>query len=161
MKRIRLLCHLLIIASSVHHYFTEASDKSVLPAAVQRPFLALRDTVRAGSKDIQKFYEQTASISAVAYLLFGAAEPLSQASGSSNALLPYLTPIILRLYTSRPQRATSALSQQLYDLSWSLYGSSPSLRVITYGLPFTVLDKRLCIIIAVSLGSIFVCRHAQ
>ncbi|GIM08070.1 hypothetical protein Vretimale_12107 [Volvox reticuliferus] len=140
MARMRLIRHLLVLALLV--YFAQASDESILPdsqpllpaAAIQRPFLALRDTVRAGSKDIQKFYEQTANISAVAYLLFGAAEPLSQASGSSNALLPYLTPIILRLYTSRPQRATSALSQQLYELSWSLYGSSPSLRACQYDL---------------------------
>ncbi|GIM08057.1 hypothetical protein Vretimale_12148, partial [Volvox reticuliferus] len=141
MTRMRLIRHLLVLALLVH--FAQASDESLLSAdfqpllpatAVQRPFLALRDTVRAGSKDIQKFYEQTANVSAVAYLLFGAAEPLSQASGSSNALLPYLTPIILRLYTSRPQRATSALSQQLYELSWSLYGSSPSLRACQYDL---------------------------
>ncbi|GIL49150.1 hypothetical protein Vafri_5628 [Volvox africanus] len=140
MTRIRLLHHLSLIAFCVH--FSHASGESILPsdtqplrpAAVQRPFLALRDTVNAGSKDIQKFYEQTSNVSAVACHLFGAAEPLSQATGSSNALLPYLTPIILRLYTSRPQRATSALFKQLYELSGAIQGSTPAFRACQYDL---------------------------
>ncbi|GLI65838.1 hypothetical protein VaNZ11_009468 [Volvox africanus] len=140
MTGMRLLRHLSLIALCVH--FAQASGEFTLPpetqplrpAAVQRPFMALKDTVHAGSKDIQKFYEQTSNVSVVAYHFFGAAESLSQAPGSSNALLPYLTPIILRMYTSRPQRATSALFKQLYELSGAIQGSTPDFRDCQYDL---------------------------
>ncbi|GIL49125.1 hypothetical protein Vafri_5600 [Volvox africanus] len=102
--------------------------------AAQRPFLALKDTIHASSTDIQQFNEQGLNLAVIAYPLFGAAEPLSQALGSSNALLPYLTPIILRLYTSRPQRATSALFKQLYEVSWSLLGPPPIPKACHYDL---------------------------
>ncbi|EFJ46466.1 hypothetical protein VOLCADRAFT_92962 [Volvox carteri f. nagariensis] len=56
------------------------------------------------------------------------------AAPSSNALLPYLTPVILKLYTSQPSRRTSAVVGNMYSLSWSLYGSSPTLQGCYYDL---------------------------
>ncbi|GIL80388.1 hypothetical protein Vretimale_12095 [Volvox reticuliferus] len=112
-------------------HFSQASDDSseqsgfFVREAAQRPFLALKDPIHESSENIQQFNEQASNASAIAYHLFGAAEALSQAQGSSNALLPSLTPTILRLYLSQPQRATSALFKQLYELSWSLYGPPP------------------------------------
>ncbi|GIL49099.1 hypothetical protein Vafri_5568 [Volvox africanus] len=114
----------------------ESSEQSGLYAreAASRPFLVLKDTIHASSKEIQQFNEQMLDVAAIAYPLFGAAEPLSQVQGSSNALLPYLTPMILRLYTSRPQRATSAIFKQLYELSYSLLGSPPISKACHYDL---------------------------
>ncbi|EFJ45736.1 hypothetical protein VOLCADRAFT_93909 [Volvox carteri f. nagariensis] len=53
---------------------------------------------------------------------------------SSNALLPYLTPVILKLYTSHPERRTSPAAVNSYSLSWSLYRSSPTLQSCHYDL---------------------------
>ncbi|GLC40056.1 hypothetical protein PLESTM_000987100 [Pleodorina starrii] len=89
-----------------------------------QPFMALKDPITAASSDVQRLYEQSANISAIAYLLFAAAEPLSRAEGSSDMLLPYLTPVVLRLYSSRPDRCSSPVAEALYDLSQRLYGTS-------------------------------------
>ncbi|KXZ45544.1 hypothetical protein GPECTOR_53g130 [Gonium pectorale] len=94
-----------------------------VPDSGYRPFLALKDTVSASGKDVQQLYEQGSSASAIAYLLFAAAEPLSQADGSSASLLPYLAPNIIRLYASRPDRCASSIVRRLYGLSYLLYGS--------------------------------------
>ncbi|GIL48978.1 hypothetical protein Vafri_5479 [Volvox africanus] len=92
------------------------------------PFLVLIDTVNASSIEIHKLHEQASNVSAVAYLLFGAVEPLSSAPGSSNALVPYLTPLTLRFYILHPERANSSVGKALYKVSWSLYWSSPTLQ---------------------------------
>ncbi|GLI71787.1 hypothetical protein VaNZ11_017132 [Volvox africanus] len=92
------------------------------------PFLVLFDTVNASSIEVQKLFEQASNVSAVAYLLLGAHEPLSSAVGSSNALAPHLTPLILRLYILHPERANSSVAKALYKVSWSLHGSSPTLQ---------------------------------
>ncbi|GIL49148.1 hypothetical protein Vafri_5628 [Volvox africanus] len=91
---------------------------------VSDSFSAISDPVSASSQDIQRLYEQCTSASAIAYLLFAAAQPLSQCNGSSNALLPYLAPIIIRPYVSRPDRCASPVFEQLFRLSQKLYGSS-------------------------------------
>ncbi|GIM14451.1 hypothetical protein Vretimale_17401 [Volvox reticuliferus] len=96
------------------------------------PFLVLRNTKNASSVEVQKLFEQASNVSAVAYQLFGAAEPLSRAPGSSNALVPYLTPIILRLYVLQPERANSSVCKELYKVSRRLYGSSPKLQACYY-----------------------------
>ncbi|GFR51618.1 hypothetical protein Agub_g14044 [Astrephomene gubernaculifera] len=111
----------------------DASSYVVVPGVKYRPFLALKDPTHAASKDVQTLYEQGASVSAIAYLLFAAAEPLSQAEGSSNALLPYMTPTMLRLYVSRPSRCSSALAELLFELSQNLYGTA-SLQACHYAL---------------------------
>ncbi|GLC70166.1 hypothetical protein PLESTF_000933000 [Pleodorina starrii] len=95
----------------------------VVPEGANRPFLALKDPTNAAGNDVQRLYEQGASISAIGYLLFAAAEPLSKVEGSTSALLPYLSPVVLRLYASQPERCSSELVRQLYDLSNDLYGS--------------------------------------
>ncbi|KAG2488409.1 hypothetical protein HYH03_013093 [Edaphochlamys debaryana] len=102
---------------------TASSTSKIVADPATRPFLALKDTVRASSADAQRLYEQAGTSSAIAYLLFGAAEPLSHAQGSSNALLPYLTPTILRLYASRPGTCGSSLVEKLYGIGGALYGS--------------------------------------
>ncbi|GIL80384.1 hypothetical protein Vretifemale_9487 [Volvox reticuliferus] len=100
---------------------------------LSRSFSAIADPVSASSQDVQRLYEQSTSASAIAYLLFAAAQPLSQAYGSSNALLPYLAPIIIRPYISRPDRCASPLVEQLFRLSKKLYGS-PTLQACHYDL---------------------------
>ncbi|GLI65832.1 hypothetical protein VaNZ11_009461, partial [Volvox africanus] len=130
---------ILFLVLLVH--FSQASDDEspeqsgiYVREAAQRPFLALEDPIYASSKEIQQFNEQMLDVAAIADHLFGAAESLSQVKGSSNALLPYLTPMILRLYTSRPQRATSDLFKQLYELSNSLLGPAPIPKACPYDL---------------------------
>ncbi|EFJ45784.1 hypothetical protein VOLCADRAFT_93857 [Volvox carteri f. nagariensis] len=117
-----------LLLSIVHIFLIPAlwpwADIKVVPEADSRPFLALKDPINAGSEDVQRLYEQASQVSAIAYLLFAAARPLSEAPGSSNALLPYLTPTLLRLYTSQPGRCSSTLTRQLYDLSLKLYGTT-------------------------------------
>ncbi|GIL49175.1 hypothetical protein Vafri_5648 [Volvox africanus] len=98
-------------------------DIKLVDDSGRRPFLALKDTTNAASDAVQRLYEQSGQASAIAYLLFAAAKPLSLAEGSSNALLLYLTPTVFRLYTSQPMRCSSPLARQLYDLSQGLYGS--------------------------------------
>ncbi|GIL80303.1 hypothetical protein Vretimale_19789 [Volvox reticuliferus] len=110
----------------------DVTNKQGARGIIKPPFLALGDTVNASSVDIQKLYEQASNVSAMAYLLFGAAEPLSLAHGSSNALLPYLTPDILRFYALWPQRANSSVVRELYKMSWSLYGSSQTLQACNH-----------------------------
>ncbi|GFR53082.1 hypothetical protein Agub_g15790, partial [Astrephomene gubernaculifera] len=100
------------------------SITKLLPAGSARPFLALKDPANAASQDVQQLYVQGASAAAIAYLLFAAAEPLSEAEGSSPVLLPYLSPTTLRLYASRPERCGSDVVRGMYELSNSLYGSS-------------------------------------
>ncbi|GIL80359.1 hypothetical protein Vretimale_12138 [Volvox reticuliferus] len=99
-------------------------DIKVVEDTGRRPFLALKDTTHADSEAVQRLYEQSGQASAIAYLLFAAARPLALAEGSSNALLLYLTPTVLRLYTSQSRRCSSPLARQLYDLSQGLYGTS-------------------------------------
>ncbi|GIL80393.1 hypothetical protein Vretifemale_9532, partial [Volvox reticuliferus] len=94
----------------------------LIPEGAARPFLALKDPDNAAGQDIQRLYEQIASISSISYLLFAAAEPLSKAQGSTMALLPYLSPTVLRLYAAHPERCSSDLIKRLYDLSNTLYG---------------------------------------
>lgn len=47
----------------------------------RKPFLKLKDPVRAGRKDVQQLYEQSGQTSAIAYLLFAAAIPFSELTG--------------------------------------------------------------------------------
>ncbi|GIL48981.1 hypothetical protein Vafri_5480 [Volvox africanus] len=131
-QRVLLIVLLVQLAQASDDESSEQSGLYVREAA-SRPFLVLKDTIHASSKEIQQFNEQMLDVAAIAYPLFGAAEPLSQVQGSSNALLPYLTPMILRLYTSRPQRATSAIFKQLYELSYSLLGSPQISKVMSHG----------------------------
>ncbi len=44
-------------------------------------------------------------------------------AGSTTALLPYLTPVVLRLYLSQPSRCATGLAAELYDLSYDLTGT--------------------------------------
>ncbi|GIM14457.1 hypothetical protein Vretimale_17406 [Volvox reticuliferus] len=96
------------------------------------PFLAVEDHLAASSNEIEQIYRQASNISKIAFFLFGAAESLSHAPGSSNALLPYLTPVILRLYSLLPARANSSVVRELYEVSSSLYGSSANLQACYY-----------------------------
>ncbi|GLC40207.1 hypothetical protein PLESTM_001014700 [Pleodorina starrii] len=100
---------------------------------LSQPFLKVRSTESASGKDAQRLYEQASSISLISYLLFGAAEPLSKVTGSSGALLPYLSPRTLHVYASQPGICSSTLVEQLYGLSQSLYGT-PALQACHYGL---------------------------
>ncbi|GIL68925.1 hypothetical protein Vafri_22183 [Volvox africanus] len=100
----------------------------------QRPFTSVPDPASASSADVQKLYEQANNVSAIAYLLLASVDPLTQALGSSNALLPYLTPVILRLYASHPDRCAATVTKELYELSWHLYGASPVLKACHYDL---------------------------
>ncbi|EFJ40126.1 hypothetical protein VOLCADRAFT_100136 [Volvox carteri f. nagariensis] len=90
--------------------------------AQQRPFISVMNPSSASSSDIQKLYEQAANISAIAYLLFASAEPLSYAQ------------VVLQLYASLPERCTSPVVKELYGISWYLYGSSPGLQACQYDL---------------------------
>ncbi|GIL48982.1 hypothetical protein Vafri_5481 [Volvox africanus] len=98
------------------------------------PFLALDDQLAAHSNEIEKIYQQVSISSAVAFHLFGAAKPLPRASGSSDDFLSCLTPKVIRLYVSLPERANSSVVRELYDLSWELYGSSSILQACFYDL---------------------------
>ncbi|KAG2444051.1 hypothetical protein HYH02_009248 [Chlamydomonas schloesseri] len=69
---------------------------------------------------MQRLYRQGATTASIAYLLQAAAEPLSQADGSSNALLPYLDPPILRRYAAGPRRRASPTAELLYGLALDL-----------------------------------------
>ncbi|GLI65837.1 hypothetical protein VaNZ11_009467 [Volvox africanus] len=102
----------------------EVRNESGSSGFVSMSFSAIANTVSASSQEIQRLYEQCTSASAIAYLLFAAAQPLSLCNGSSNTLLPYLAPIIIRPYVSRPDRCASSLFEQLFRLSQKLYGSS-------------------------------------
>lgn len=44
-------------------------------------------------------------------------------AGSTTALLPYLTPVVLRLYLSQPSRCATGMAAELYDLSYDLAGT--------------------------------------
>ncbi|KAG2501034.1 hypothetical protein HYH03_000853 [Edaphochlamys debaryana] len=103
------------------------------------PFLAVTDTLRASAADARRLYQQASTVADTAYLLFGAAAPLSRAEGSSNALLPYLSPEIMRSYASRPGMCASTLVEKLYGLGIDLYGTS-TLRACHYSL-YTALGE--------------------
>ncbi|KXZ45546.1 hypothetical protein GPECTOR_53g132 [Gonium pectorale] len=112
---------------------TEESYIKDVPEVVRKPFLALKDPINAASGDVHRLYEQCSAVSSISYLLFGAAQPLSMAAGSSNALLPYLTPAVLRLYVSRWDRCSSAVAEQLYILAQHMY-SKASLQACYYAM---------------------------
>ncbi|EFJ43197.1 hypothetical protein VOLCADRAFT_96665 [Volvox carteri f. nagariensis] len=98
------------------------------PPSRPPPFLAVRNTESASSDEAQRLYGQASSVSYIAYLLFGAAEPMSEAEGSSSILLPYLTPTVLRVYASQPGLCSSAVVEQMYGLSACHYGLLKALR---------------------------------
>ncbi|KAG2425457.1 hypothetical protein HXX76_013667 [Chlamydomonas incerta] len=91
--------------------------------SVTRPFFKVADPGDVDAVTALRVYEQGAQVASIAYLLQGAADSLSKAPGSSNALLPYLDPTILRLYAAGPHRCNSHTAELLYDLSAVLYGS--------------------------------------
>ncbi|PNW83730.1 hypothetical protein CHLRE_05g240900v5 [Chlamydomonas reinhardtii] len=92
--------------------------------SVSRPFLKVADPGDVDAATALRVYEQGAQVASIAYLLQGAADSLSKSPGSSNALLPYLDPTILRLYSAGPHRCNSHTAELLYDLSAVLYGST-------------------------------------
>ncbi|KAG2501684.1 hypothetical protein HYH03_000186 [Edaphochlamys debaryana] len=68
---------------------------------------------------------RAAQVAGVAYLLFGAALPLRMAkdfTGLSSALLPLLSPEVLRLYVSRDDLCSAPHVEGLVRLSRELYG---------------------------------------
>ena len=46
------------------------------------------------------------------------------ATGASSALLPLLTPVLLRTYVTQPERCASDIARRLYELAAELYGTS-------------------------------------
>ncbi|KXZ51471.1 hypothetical protein GPECTOR_12g434 [Gonium pectorale] len=100
-------------------------DDATFPCLRRRSFLAVPNLREATGADVQRVHAQAANVSSLAYLLFAAARPLSQAPGSSNALLPYLTPTILRRYAARPDRCASPTVEQLYHLAADVAGATP------------------------------------
>ncbi|KAG2440670.1 hypothetical protein HYH02_010249 [Chlamydomonas schloesseri] len=112
---------------------SSSSSPSALSAGI-RPFMALKGRPeQAAARDAQVLYKQGAAAAASAYLLFAAAEPLAQAPGASPALLPLLTPVLLRTYVTQPERCASDTARQLYELAARLYGT-PTLQACHYAL---------------------------
>ncbi|KAG2426665.1 hypothetical protein HXX76_012976 [Chlamydomonas incerta] len=92
-------------------------------SAAPRSFLKVpKDAFLTNAATTQRLYQQGSTAASVAYLLHSAAEPMSLAEGSSNALLPYLDPPILRRYASGPRRRSSPTAELLYGLALDLYG---------------------------------------
>ncbi|GIM14792.1 hypothetical protein Vretimale_17674 [Volvox reticuliferus] len=98
----------------------------VPPPRLRRPDRATyqSDAESLSSYDAQLLIDQASTVSSIAYLLFSAATPLSEVEGSSRALLPYLRPNVLRAFISQAGLCSSALADQLYDISLSLYGTA-------------------------------------
>lgn len=56
------------------------------------------------------------------------ASPFFVSAGASGALLPFLTPTLLKLYASQPERCATPAVAGLYDLAQGLAGT-PQLEV--------------------------------
>ncbi|GIL49728.1 hypothetical protein Vafri_5993 [Volvox africanus] len=101
--------------------------------SISRPFRVIKDPLTADNQDVKRLYEQSSAAAVIAYLLNGAAKSLSEAEGSSTALLSYLSPTIIRVYVSQSKMCSSSLVREMYGLSQELYGT-PALQACQYKL---------------------------